>query len=285
MAVSTIADLQLAHPSWGIPSVCPLCGSALTINADHTKIKCGGQACPSNAAGNLHKWTDVIGAKGFGSEILDALIRNGCDSIPKLYEKKYYDALVADDEARVGKKTADKLFSEATAHVELSMADFIAGWNFLLVGAKAAAKVLKSECFATLPTPSVIIDTLNRWMPTAKDSVVLTNLVEGVKSNYAAMKAVLTHVNVKLDDTAAQTSANAPSFCFTGKLETLSRSEAQKMAKDAGGVIFDSVKNGLTYLVQADPNSTSGKTKKAVLLGVKVIGEQDFYKLIEYMKK
>lgn len=70
------------------------------------------------------------------------------------------------------------------------------------------------------------------------------------------------------------------SFCFTGAL-SLKRNEAQQMVKDLGGECKSSVSRGLTYLVQADPDSESTKSKKAKKLGTRVIGEEEFLKMVK----
>ena len=37
--------------------------------------------------------------------------------------------------------------------------------------------------------------------------------------------------------------------------------------------------------MQADPNSTSGKAQKAKKVGTKVIGEQEFFKMVDFSMK
>lgn len=61
------------------------------------------------------------------------------------------------------------------------------------------------------------------------------------------------------------------SFCFTG----VRRGDLERAIEDQGGILKSSVGKTLTYLVAADPNSTSGKAKKARGYGVKVISESD----------
>ena len=72
---------------------------------------------------------------------------------------------------------------------------------------------------------------------------------------------------------------NGMSVCFTGKLNTMSRSKASKLAEDNGFEVRGGVNKGLTYLVTNDPNSGSSKNRKAKELGTKVITEDEFLKL------
>ena len=69
------------------------------------------------------------------------------------------------------------------------------------------------------------------------------------------------------------------SFCLTGKMSK-DRPEIESIIFENGGEPWSSVKDGLTYLVQADPNKLSGKTKKATELGVTIISEEELWKMI-----
>ncbi len=65
------------------------------------------------------------------------------------------------------------------------------------------------------------------------------------------------------------------SVCFTGK-STLKRGELEQLAAKAGGVVKNSVGKGLTYLVMADPASTSTKAQAAKKNGTLCISEEAF---------
>jgi DNA ligase (NAD+) len=67
---------------------------------------------------------------------------------------------------------------------------------------------------------------------------------------------------------------------FTGSLSSMSRSNAQKLAEQNGYKIASSVNKDLDYLITANPNSTSSKMEKAKKLGIKIIGEDEFLKLM-----
>jgi len=76
------------------------------------------------------------------------------------------------------------------------------------------------------------------------------------------------------------------SVCFTGQLISklegilIERSFAQQLAIERGLVIKSGVSNKLDFLITADPNSLSGKAKKAKELGIKVIAEPVFWNMI-----
>jgi DNA ligase (NAD+) len=76
-------------------------------------------------------------------------------------------------------------------------------------------------------------------------------------------------------------SLSGSSFCFTGELASMKRSEAEAAVKALGGVTKAGVTKGLTWLVTNDPSSGSDKNKKAREYGVAIIDEEAFLALIK----
>ena len=60
------------------------------------------------------------------------------------------------------------------------------------------------------------------------------------------------------------------SFCFSGS-QNRPRKELQAIVENNGGTVRSAVTKGLTYLVLADPESTSSKAQKARKLGTEII--------------
>lgn len=76
------------------------------------------------------------------------------------------------------------------------------------------------------------------------------------------------------------------SVCFTGTLTALykgslmAREMAQKLAMEHGLIVKKNVTKDLDYLVTADPDSMSGKAKKARQYNTKILAEQAFWNLL-----
>ena len=68
-------------------------------------------------------------------------------------------------------------------------------------------------------------------------------------------------------------------FVFTGTLERFTRSEAQRRVEDLGGRASSSLSSKTDYLVQG-PGAGS-KLEKARHLGVQILNEEEFLKLID----
>ena len=68
-------------------------------------------------------------------------------------------------------------------------------------------------------------------------------------------------------------------FVLTGKLENYTRDEAAKLIEDRGGRVSSSVSKKTDYVLAGE--SAGSKLDKAKELGVKIIDEAEFEKLID----
>lgn len=68
-------------------------------------------------------------------------------------------------------------------------------------------------------------------------------------------------------------------FCFTGKLETITRNEANGLVTEHGGTQKSGVVKDLSYLVTNSTEQTS-KYTKAQAQGTKIITEEEFLAMI-----
>jgi len=71
-------------------------------------------------------------------------------------------------------------------------------------------------------------------------------------------------------------------FMFTGGMEKMSRSEAKKIVENEGGKILGSVSKKLDFLVSGNSKPTVKKLNQAKELGIKIMNENEWYKLINF---
>ena len=67
---------------------------------------------------------------------------------------------------------------------------------------------------------------------------------------------------------------------FTGGFEKISRSEAKSLVEENGGKVLGNISNKLNMLVTGNSKPTTSKIEKAKGMGVKIIPEADWYKLL-----
>jgi DNA ligase (NAD+) len=81
-----------------------------------------------------------------------------------------------------------------------------------------------------------------------------------------------------LDSITLKHPLDGKKFVLTGKLPSLSRTEAQSLIEAAGGKVIDSVSKQTDYVVAGDKAGT--KLDKAAALGVSVLSETDLRELL-----
>lgn len=71
-------------------------------------------------------------------------------------------------------------------------------------------------------------------------------------------------------------------FMFTGGMTKMSRSEAKKIVENEGGKVLGSPSKKLDFLVAGDSKPTVKKINQARDLGIQILNEKDWYKLINF---
>ena len=86
-------------------------------------------------------------------------------------------------------------------------------------------------------------------------------------------------VNQRIISSAKAAAVKGKTFVLTGSLSNLTRDEAKDKIRALGGNISNSVSKNTDYLVAGE--SSGSKYEKAVKLGVKILDEKEFLKLIK----
>jgi len=100
------------------------------------------------------------------------------------------------------------------------------------------------------------------------------NLYNYFSANHNMIKALMKHLEIKGPVIGKLT---GKSFVFTGKVST-PRKELEKMVEENGGKASSSVSKNTSYLVAGD--EAGSKLDKAQKLGVQVISEDEFLKMV-----
>ena len=274
--MSTLQELAAQH-NWNLPTVCPVCGSTLTLSENHVHLSCTNEFCPSRASGTIAKWCAVNGIKELGLTTIEKIQERGFfSSIGNMY-----DQVDSESECRavmgpeLGKNWVN-IVREIDSHREMTLAKFVAGYNIAGIGEKQVQKVVDSCSVKDFGGFFRSDDSL-RFVCDGIGEVLSQKLSKGLEVNKADMEETIKHIRIIKQESAVG-SLTGKSFCFTGAME-YKRKDLQAMVTAHGGTNLDSVTKNLAYLVIADPNSTSGKAKKARELGITLISPEQFLEM------
>ena len=261
------------------PAVCSTCGSPLVD--DGSRLYCPNKKCSKRILHQLLKWINIIDIRDLGETLISSLFKNGrVTSISDLYtltpdELKSYFL----NEETVDKKDslgAQKVYDSIQAHRSVSLAAFVAGFDIEGMGETMVQKLIDSG----LNTLELLLTAPAEKFAAVYGFADITArvLVEGLAENAREMRSLASSA-IRLQEGGASGALAGKSFCFTGELRTMKRSDAEALVKKAGGSCKSSVTKDLSYLVTNDTTSGSSKNQKAAKFGIPIINEEEFLQL------
>lgn len=266
------------HLSWNIPTVCPICGHALEINENMTRIICPNEACEQKLVARITTWARIHKIKEWAPKTIQVLLDNNLvKKISDVWSMDYSKIAEIDGFGEKSAKTLEKNMKKVS---KTSLQKFITGFNIMDIGASQSKKMLEAAGVHNLEQLEEKISDVNNFITAGIGEKTAQKFVEGCSELMEDMKEMNKYVSIEEEVVKAPSSSKlgGKSFCFTGAASR-PRKELQAMVLDNGGQVFDGVKKGLDYLVIADPNSTSSKAVKARKAGITLISEEDFVKM------
>ncbi len=258
-----------------LPRVCGACGAEL-LN-EGTRLYCPNLDCRKRRFHRLQKWIQVLEIRDFGDVVLGNLFDSGrVTEIHHLYSLTVEDLVKLE---RVGEPLARKLLRNLRSVQQVTVARFVAGFDIEHVGELIMQKVVAAgyHTLEAIRDASVAELAEIDGIGPATAEVISS----GGRELYPLMQRVLETGVVALQQPHADAPFLGESFCFTGSLHSLKRSEAEQIVERAGGIVKNSVTKDLSYLVTNDPESGSSKSRKARELDIPIISEQEFLQMAQ----
>lgn len=259
-----------------IPTVCPICGAPTAIEKKHETevLVCTNLNCGARVEGKILQF---IGSHGLDIESMStATVR---DLIKLGWLTRMADVFTLKNHRTewitlkgYGENSVDKILDGIPTSLELWKVIASAGIPNV---EKQTAKLL-ADHFVTWDAFRNAIDTKYDLTKLNGIGALTANTI--LNFDYSEIDEVMNYITIKQPVVGGK--LDNKSFCITGKLNNFgNRDELVKLIEANGGKIA-SVSKGLDYLICNDTNSTSGKSKKAKDLGIAVITEDDFMKMI-----
>ena len=101
------------------------------------------------------------------------------------------------------------------------------------------------------------------------------------KTNHEIISFLIKHLKIENSKNLIKDGKfSGKTIMFTGGFEKISRSEAKSLVEGNGGKVLGNISSKLNILVSGNNKPTKSKIGKAKELGVKIISEADWYKLL-----
>jgi DNA ligase (NAD+) len=258
-----------------IPIKCEACESDL-IN-EGSRLYCPNEDCPNVRYRRIVKWIKKNDIKHFSEKlILRPLYETQrIQTIADLYTLKISDLTKLEG---VQEKSAKKALNNLLAVKQIPLERFIAGFDIEGLGERMVKKAVKAGFDTLEAIKTASIHELSQIDGYAE--ITAQTLQQGVEKLYPEMEQLLKTQKVKIAEPITEGKLKGLTFCFTGKLITMSRKEAHDLVISNGGEPKSSVTKHLSYLVTNSTERTT-KYKKAQEQGTTIITEAQFLKLLE----
>lgn len=278
-----VAPIKSKRPEGSRPFVmpgnCPSC-SAILIK-DGVVWRCVNISCPAIIKEEIYHFAskEALSIDGLGRKIVHHLVeQNFVHDIADLFTLNKNDLLNLEGFADL---SASNLIASIESSRDTTLERFIYALGIQHVGSVAAKDL--SDHFSSLEN---IMNASYEELCGIKG--IGNETAKSIKDFFSQEQnrlviAKLTSLGVKMPPPVVKekllSALSEKRVCFTGTMNSMSRAEAKKKVEGLGGQVVSSVSKQLDYLITgSEPGSKLGK---ATSLGIKVIDEDAFLKLIE----
>ena len=279
---------------WAMPETCPSCGSPVVREAGEAALRCVSIDCPAQAKERLIHWASrgAMDIEGMGEELVSRLVESG-----RLTDVADYYSLDEDELAltelnrhmkdgqrvRLGHVVAKKVLAEIQASKDRGFARVIFGLGIRHVGkttgeALAAAfpsmellrQASEEDLAAVDGIGAIVARSIHTFLRVPDNAAVIERLERHGVSMESQVPA----------DLGEQT-LEGLTFVLTGTLEQsgMSRDEAGARLKAMGAKVSGSVSKKTSFVIAGV--KAGSKRAKAESLGVPVLEEEDFLRILE----
>lgn len=265
---------RVSEEKLAVPKYCPSCESELLHFEDEVALRCINPLCPAQIREGLIHFAsrDAMNITGLGPAVVEKLFSQGLVSdVAGIYRLQVEELLQLEN---FKEKSANKLYNAIQASKENSAERLLFGLGIRHVGSKASRILL--EHFHDIPSLAkadlntiASIDGLGLVIATSLHSYFEQ---EGTQTLLAELQEAGINLAYLGEKVAADAVLSGKTVVLTGKLETLTRTQAREKLLRLGANVASSVSKK-TDLVIAGADAGS-KLAKAQELGIKIQNEE-----------
>ena len=278
--VGVVKDVRTGKEKvFEFPANCPVCGAPTMT--DDTRYYCTGAACPAQLQARLESFgkRSRMDVEGLGEEIVKQLVQSGLvKSLPDVYRLTLDPLLTLE---RVGKKSAQNLLDGIAASKSRGLTKLLASLSIPMVG-ESMAELLTHDFHSIddlLAASQEKIAKIKGFGPNRAESV--HDFLHGADGRKLIEELRALDVKLTEDVKAAPAGGSllaGKTFVVTGTLKNYGRDDAEELIKSLGGKTSGSVSGKTDFVLAGE--SAGSKLDKAKALGVKVLTEEEFEKMI-----
>ena len=285
MIIPQIAENKTRSGRLDVPKVCPACGEPTVVRNDNgTKtLFCDNAQCMAKHIKSLSHFVsrDAMNIDGLSENTLEKFVAHGfIKEYADIYKLNRYENEIVGLEG-FGKKSYDNLISAADKARTVNLPQLIYSLGIPNVGLTNAKMICKAYDYS--------LDSLRRTdVSGLSDIEGIGDVIAGSfvkffedERNNKILDDLLSEINIVNEISENENILEGKVFVITGAVEHFAnRNELKDKIESYGGKVTGSVTGNTSYLINNDVNSTSSKNKTAQKLGVPIISEEEFLKML-----
>lgn len=286
MIIPQIAENLTRSNTVEIPNNCPVCGHETIIKEvnDIKTLYCTNSDCEAKKikAFTLFVSRDAMNIDGLSEATLEKFIASGfIKEFADIYRLSEYKNEIIDMKG-FGKDSYSNIEKsiEASRNTTLVRVIYSLGIaNIGLSNAKVLCKQYDYDLDKIINADREELAQIDGVGGIIADSIV--TYFEN-SDNIEKLNRLLAELNIEKPVIDEETQVlKGKTFVITGSVSHFAnRNELKAVIEDKGGKVTGSVTSKTAYLINSDKQSASSKNKKAKELGVEIISEEDFLKMI-----
>ena len=285
MIIPQIADNLTRSSNLIIPDRCPACSHEAKVikENDVEALYCMNPDCAAKKikAFTLFVSRDAMNIDGLSEATLEKFIARGyIHNFGDIFEiEKYRDEITSME--GFGEKSFDNLLASLEKARETTLPRIIYSLgisNIGLANAKVICRYFDNDLNKIRHASMEEISAIDGIGP-----VIARNMADyfAKEDNNRKLDHLLSHLIIQKEEQTGEQIFTGLNFVITGSVEHFSnRSEVKTLIESLGGKVTGSVTGKTNYLINNDTTSGSSKNKKAKELGIPIISEEDFLKMI-----
>ena len=278
------------------PKKC-LCGANTTKEISKTTKKedavrrCNrGYACKFTVKEKLKHMVskDAFNIDGLGKKVIDNFFEIGLIQEPADIFKLNFDKIL--NLEGWGKLSVENLKKAILKAKKISLNRFIYSIGIRHIGQENAktlagffGNIKKFERLFLEDNRNIILKNLIELDGIGETQVDSIKNFFSDKKNTKIVESLINHLDIENFSLVAKKGIfSGKNLMITGGLEKMSRAEAKTLAEENGAKVFGSLSKKLNYLVVGNSKPTRSKIEKAESLNIKILNEEEWYKLLKF---